>query len=112
MPAGGSALPLRASSTGDRAIPREAFDHLAEGARYMRFLRQGKHLSEEGLTYPTDVDRTTHFAWVAAVPGDRPEGAGVGRWIRLADEPSIAEIAVTVADRFQRQGLGRTLLAL
>ncbi len=36
------------------------------------------------------------------------EGAGVGRYIWVAD-PGCAEIAVTVLDRFQGRGLGRLL---
>ena len=35
---------------------------------------------------------------------------GVARFIRLADEPEVAEVAVTVIDAWQRRGLGTLLL--
>jgi len=43
------------------------------------------------------------------------EGAplvGVGRWIRLEDDPEEADAAVTVADEYHRRGIGRALLRL
>jgi GNAT superfamily N-acetyltransferase len=37
---------------------------------------------------------------------------GVARYVRLADEPTVAEAAVTVVDRYQGRGLGTALLKL
>ncbi len=36
-------------------------------------------------------------------------GVGVGRWVRLADDPTTAEAAIVVADRLQGRGLGSLL---
>jgi hypothetical protein len=43
---------------------------------------------------------------------DDPEhpGIGVARFVRLDDEPNVAEAAVTVLDAYQGKGLGTTLL--
>lgn len=37
---------------------------------------------------------------------------GVARYVRLRDDPRVAEVAVTVADRYQGKGLGTILLAV
>ena len=39
-------------------------------------------------------------------------GFGVGRWIRLAGEPDVAEFSVTVLDTAQGLGVGKLLLAV
>ena len=45
-----------------------------------------------------------------AVRADEPQClAGVGRWVRDAEQPDAAEIAILVADELQGQGLGIAL---
>jgi RimJ/RimL family protein N-acetyltransferase len=90
-----------------------AFDQLSPTSRYRRFLAPIKALSDEQLRKLTQVDFVDHTAWVAeltAEPG-RPF-AGVGRWIRSTADPTVAEIALTVVDAYQGQGLGKALLQL
>jgi len=49
---------------------------------------------------------------VAAL-ADRPDfGIGVGRYIRLKDDPEVAEVAITVVDAYQGKGLGTLLLGM
>lgn len=96
----------------DASLLEEGFRHLSPESRYTRFFRQITELSEQQLRYLTDIDLKDHFAWVAIAAGEAPQGAGVVRWIRMRDEPQVAEVAVTVIDSFQRKGLGRTLLIL
>lgn len=86
---------------------------LSPESRYLRFFRHIDHLSEAQLRYLTEVDFEDHFAWMATLP-DLPgePGAGVGRWIRIPDEPNVAEGAVTVVDELQHRGIGSTLLWL
>ena len=87
--------------------------HLSPESRYMRFFRHIDHLSDDQLRYLTEVDFEDHFAWIATLPHQPGEpGAGVGRWIRIADEPTIAEAAVTVVDELHHLGIGTTLLWL
>ena len=67
-------------------------------------------LSETELRYLTEVDFTDHVAYVAVRPEAPGVLVGVARWVRLRDDPEVAEIAFVVADDLQRQGLG-TILA-
>jgi GNAT superfamily N-acetyltransferase len=70
-------------------------------------------LSDAMLTYLTDVDQKNHVAIVATIvsPDLKTErGVGVARFIRLKSSPDTAEAAITVADDWQKHGVG-TLLA-
>ena len=44
---------------------------------------------------------------VVAVSG--PDIVGVARWVRLVDDPEVAEAAVVVGDPLQGKGLGKIL---
>lgn len=97
----------------DKTKLAAGFERLSEESRYRRFFRLIDHLSDEQLTYLTEVDFQDHFAWIAELPdeADQP-GVAVARWIRIANEPEVAESAITVVDDYQGQGLGSTLLWL
>jgi len=43
---------------------------------------------------------------------DEPIGVGIGRFIRLKEEPKIAEAAFTITDPYQRKGLGGVLFSV
>ncbi|MDQ3964752.1 MAG: GNAT family N-acetyltransferase [Actinomycetota bacterium] len=97
----------------DKAKLQQGMTMLSPESRYRRFFRHIDHLSDQQLVYLTEVDFEDHVAWMAELPDvDGVPGVGVGRWIRLADEPDIAEAAVTVIDSFHHRGIGRTLLWL
>jgi GNAT superfamily N-acetyltransferase len=87
--------------------------YLSPESRFLRFFHHIDDLSSAQLRYLTEIDFEDHFAWIATMP-ERPgePGVGVGRWIRAADDPAIAEGAVTVVDDFQNRGIGKTLLWL
>lgn len=95
----------------------EGFRRLSDRSRYERFFTHLKALSTEQLRYLTEVDHQNHSAWVVLAYGPGHDGGngtgiGVGRWVRLTDEPEVAEVAITVIDDFHRKGLGRTLIYL
>jgi GNAT superfamily N-acetyltransferase len=100
-------LALRAIRPEDEGPLRAAFEVLSQRSRYARF---------RGLAAPTDalwhmlthVDGVDHVALVLV--NDAGQIRGVGRFIRFGTG-TRAEIALTVADAWQRRGLGQRLLA-
>jgi GNAT superfamily N-acetyltransferase len=60
------------------------------------------------LDYLTDVDQHDHVALVAFDAGSGAPVA-VGRWIRLRDEPEVAEAAIAVGDEWQGRGIGTVM---
>jgi protein lysine acetyltransferase len=75
----------------------------------LRFLAPKNHLTVAELRYLTEVDQVDHYALVAVLADDPSTMAGVGRWVRDAEHPERAEVAVVVGDCYQGQGLGTTL---
>lgn len=97
----------------DRDALREAFAQFSDRSRRLRFFRVIRELTEAQLDYLTHIDYHDHFAWVAFSLDDESQpGVGVARYVRLAEEPSIAEPAVAVLDAYQGRGIGSVLFGL
>lgn len=110
LPKGGE-VRLRTVRPDDKVLLVEGFARLSERSRFQRFHGAKSALSERDLRYFTEVDGVDHVAIGAlAREGDREVGVGVGRFIRLAEDPEVAEAAVAVLDDWQGRGLGRTIL--
>ena len=77
-----------------------------------RFFTPRFRLSERELTFLTSPDGIRHYALGVSGRADdgSVEGIATARFVRLKDEPSTAEIALTVIDPFQRMGIGKALL--
>jgi RimJ/RimL family protein N-acetyltransferase len=82
---------------------------LSERSVYQRFLSPKPRLTASELTYLTEVDFTDHYALVAVLARRPDVMVGVGRWVRDADAPQTAEVAIVVADDLQGRGVGTTL---
>jgi GNAT superfamily N-acetyltransferase len=77
-----------------------------------RFLGIKSGFSEKELDYLTDVDGINHYALgVEEIVGEK-RGVAVIRLVRLKEDPTAAEIAITIIDTYQRRGLGSILLDL
>ncbi len=107
--ADGTPLLLRPIRPDDKRLLADGFSRLSPESKHARFFVAPSELSMAMLAYLTEIDYDDHFAWVAFA-GDDHVGAGVARYIRLRDRPRAAEAAVTVADEFQRRGIGTVLL--
>ncbi len=97
----------------DREAIREGYEELSTESRYHRFLTGVPHLTDQLLHHLVDeVDGVEHVALVLFVVNDDNEGipAGIGRVIRYEDDPSAADVAVTVAEEWRGQGVATTLL--
>jgi RimJ/RimL family protein N-acetyltransferase len=109
----GAPVVLRPILPTDKERLVEAFARLSETSRYRRFGTPVRSLTDEQLRYLTEIDYDDHMAWVALDPEhDGEPGVGVARYVRLPDEPEIAEAAVTVVDSHQGIGLGSILLGV
>jgi RimJ/RimL family protein N-acetyltransferase len=106
----GSEVLIRPVQSTDAPLLAEGFARLSPASRWMRFLTPKKQLSSAELSYLTDLDHHDHEALGAL---DRSDGRGIGiaRYIRQADDPQAADIAVTIIDDWQGRGLGSELLA-
>ncbi|HCF60019.1 MAG TPA: hypothetical protein DFS52_18750 [Myxococcales bacterium] len=106
----GQRVLLRPILAEDREPLRDGFMRLSVGSRRLRFMSPLERLSDEQLRYLTEVDYRNHMAWVAA-DASRPRfGLGVARYVRLAEQLEVAEVAVAVVDSHHGLGLGSLLL--
>jgi len=84
---------------------------LALESRLWRF-SLAPQLGDDRATHSTAVDPRGHVAWIAVSPAAHGEpGLGSTQYVRLEHEPQVAELALTVADRYLGNGLDAYLLA-
>ncbi len=105
----GSHVRIRQGHHTDRGLLMRGFERLSTESRYRRFLASTAELSEATLRYLTEIDHHNHEAMIA-LDEQTGEGIGVARYVRDADQPDVAELAVTVIDDWQGRGLGTLLL--
>lgn len=107
----GALVRLRPIVPGDKPLLAEGFRRLSAASRYRRFMTPLEELDDGMLRQLTELDYVNQFAWLALL-ADQPghPAAGVARYVRLDEEPEVAEAAVTVLDEYQRRGIGTLLL--
>ena len=103
----GALVRVRHVRPSDEGALRAAFRELSVHSRYQRFLGPVSELSDSLWHYLCNPDGGDHVALVALA--DDLRVVGVARFIRLSTEPTTAELAVTIADAWQRRGLGSVL---
>jgi GNAT superfamily N-acetyltransferase len=86
-----------------------AVSRLSDETRYLRFATPKPRLTERELDFLLNVDHHSHEAILALDPSTG-RGVAVVRYVEVSSEPGVVEIAATVADDWQGQGLGRALL--
>jgi GNAT superfamily N-acetyltransferase len=105
----GSRVLIGRVTADDAPTLAEGFARLSEESRRLRFLTSKPNLTQAELRYLTEVDGRNHEA-LGAIDPETGRGVGIARYVRDANNPTRAEAAVTVADDWQRRGLGRLLL--
>lgn len=108
----GSAVRLRLVRPSDKGLLLEGFERLSEESRFLRFFGHKSGLTSRELTYLTELDGQKHFALGATHrrADGAEEGVGIARFVRLEEEPDVAEPALAVVDDWQGRGIGRALL--
>ena len=105
----GARVALRPIAPEDAPLITASFERLSKESRYRRLFTHKDALDPDELAYLVDVDHQNHEAIIAVDPSNS-EALGVARYIRSEVDEELAEVAVTVADDWQRRGLGRALL--
>jgi GNAT superfamily N-acetyltransferase len=105
----GTLVEVRRLTAADAPLLADGFARLSEESRRLRFLAPKTSLTRSELRYLTEVDGHRHEALGATDPLTG-RGVAVGRFVCDPGDPARAEVAITVADEWQRRGLGRLLL--
>jgi RimJ/RimL family protein N-acetyltransferase len=105
----GEQIEIRALRPQDRDDFMAAVDRTSSESLYRRFFAVRRHFTETEESFYLNVDFVSHVALVAlANENGRPIIVGGGRYV--VGESGQAEVAFTVVDKFQGQGLGAALL--
>ncbi|MEZ5583637.1 MAG: GNAT family N-acetyltransferase [Candidatus Competibacteraceae bacterium] len=109
----GQPLRLRLIRPEDKSRLWSGFQRLSELSRYRRFFSHKADLTLEDLRFMTEFDGIDHAAlgvFELDKAGAEGDAVGVGRFIRLPKEPTIAEFSLAITDDQQDKGIGRLLL--
>jgi CRP-like cAMP-binding protein len=104
----GSAVGLRPLVPQDRDDIVELIGRQTADWRRARFFVGGRP-PDRTIDHLVNIDYLNHFAWVA-VPEGSNRSVGVGRYVRLSDDPGAAEVAFGVAAEHQGRGTATMLL--
>src|SRR4030095_7287419 len=109
----GRSIAIRAIHPDDRVNLQDIWQHLSEQSKYYRFFVPKKELSDQELTYYSEIDFSNHVGLLAIVIENGVQvPVGVGRYI-VSDESGdrpVAGGALTVEDDYHALGIGTLLL--
>ncbi len=105
----GSQVLIRPVQGSDAPLLADGFARLSVRSRQLRFMTGKPQLTPAELRYFTEVDHHDHEA-IGALDLLDGRGVGIARYIRSADDPRSAEMAITIIDEWHRRGLGTELL--
>jgi acetyltransferase len=103
----GALILIRPIRADDKRFLEDGLRQLSDESVHRRFLSPKRSFSRSELRYLTEVDGRDHVALVAEYPGEPVRRLiAVGRFIRHTHDRGAAEAAITVADDWQRRGVG------
>jgi hypothetical protein len=109
----GSKFHVRPIQPSDKELVQKGFQELSIKSKYLRFFALRSKLNNTQLNYFTEVDGVNHIAWgILEISNGNPKPVGIGRIVKLKDQPNTAEVAITVVDSYQKKGMGRILFAV
>jgi RimJ/RimL family protein N-acetyltransferase len=107
----GRAFEIRALRQNDEIDMLAAVDRSSPQSLYRRFMGSKRGFSDKERAFFLNVDFINHVALVAVVKeGNRISIVAGGRYRNVIEKPGAAEIAFTVIDDYQGQGIGTALL--
>jgi RimJ/RimL family protein N-acetyltransferase len=101
----GRTAEIRAQRVSDRALLREALVNLSEEARYRRFFAPKRGFTPKEVDFYLNIDFVSHVALVVVL-----DGAIVGGGRYIVSEPGRAEVAFSVDDEHQGQGIASAVI--
>ncbi len=104
----GTRVEIRALRPSDREGLLAAVGGTSDQSVYRRFFGLKREFSEREISRFLDIDFIEHVALVAVAGNEEEEIAAGARYVMVG--AGQAEIACMVADRWQRQGLGKLML--
>ncbi|GAB4238488.1 MAG: hypothetical protein Kow00109_12900 [Acidobacteriota bacterium] len=110
--ADGTRVCVRPPRPADAEEILQGFLQLSSTSRYLRFLYPKAILTRDELEEIVNADGVNHLALVVLEvdsQGEETRGIAVGRFVRLPNEPNVAEPAITVLDEAQGRGIGGLL---
>lgn len=111
---GGTPFRFKIVEKSDKELIRKGFGMLSQKSVYTRFFSFIKELSEEQLDELTHADQKKHVIWGGFIESNKQRtGIGLGRYcICEKDNNNTAEMAITIVDSYQNEGVGTILLAI
>lgn len=104
---------VRPIEPADRVILQKGFKQLSDWSKHLRFFNVRSELNSSQLDFFTKVDGVSHVSWIIIDETNNEHNpVGVGRLVKLKNEPKIAEIAITVVDDYQKKGMGKILFSV
>lgn len=111
----GTPLWFRQVVPDDRDLLVRGYRDLSDESRYRRFHALYDELTEEQLRFLAELDYHDQFAWGVMI-GYPPylEAAAIGRYAKYqrpaSDGKVVADVGITVLDKFQGNGIGTALV--